>query len=621
MLLLSVAIIGFLCGVQVESKHLKEGEINIVGARKEEVIISLGQANFDDGTLIIASPGTYVVEEDIVFAPKTDKMFPPADSNIYSAAAGYALGFFAAIAVTADDVTIDLNGHEIRSSVEFSLRQRFFSIIELANTPFLPGTGPPQFAKLEEELISANNFKIMNGVLGLSSHSGIHGNFNTGVEIRNVHIRDFETTGIQLNEGKHVIIDECNIGPALGELSSAGPVRALATLSQATFLLRMVERFRAEYDAIKSAPFSTKPFDRLNDEVEAFIARELEKGDDTFQKSDEVAFCNDPNQGYTGFMDGSAMYGILFNRAGVAVGYLANCNDVEDDTILASDLTVSATTIHHITLHAEEVQALIDEENQRVIGPDGGVIPIAKLAHPDRKGKYFGNTLSDAQFELQRIKNYYLEFQANLNLDDENIFERFGGINVPEAVLQWQKGKQGKYKTLDKLLQNGGFSFTCNEDCMAHSNKGVIGIRVEFSADVLLEDVSIHNLTNNGTRTNFWPDSCAGKSNYLGSDARGIVTSVSTAIRTSNTVEIADIYSDAGSAYGIEVRDGVSNTHIHDDLIISNVLSGIDTEHCHSVAVQRAEKPGLDIERRILHSEVVDKSALGCPFLAAARPF
>ncbi|KAH8056977.1 hypothetical protein JL722_7202 [Aureococcus anophagefferens] len=59
---------------------------------------------------------------------------------------GFWLGFFAAISVAADDVVVDLNGHEIRSSREFLLRQRFFSIIELADKPFKANSGPPQSA-------------------------------------------------------------------------------------------------------------------------------------------------------------------------------------------------------------------------------------------------------------------------------------------------------------------------------------------------------------------------------------------------------------------------------------------------------------------------------------------
>ena len=57
----------------------------------------------------------------------------------------YTLGFFAAITIECNNVVIDLNGKSIRQSNEFYLKQRFFSIIELASSPFIPKQGPAHF--------------------------------------------------------------------------------------------------------------------------------------------------------------------------------------------------------------------------------------------------------------------------------------------------------------------------------------------------------------------------------------------------------------------------------------------------------------------------------------------
>ena len=51
------------------------------------------------------------------------------------------LGHFAALIIGAPRVVIDLQGHSLQMSEDFSKRQRFFSLIELDITPFPSGTG------------------------------------------------------------------------------------------------------------------------------------------------------------------------------------------------------------------------------------------------------------------------------------------------------------------------------------------------------------------------------------------------------------------------------------------------------------------------------------------------
>merc|ERR1719362_1580862 len=116
-------------------------------------------------------------------------------------------------------------------SKRFLFHQRFFTVIQLGSKPFLSGQGPPQFAMSDEDTIIANRTEIKNGVLGLSSHMGIHGNLNFGVPIHDVQIRDFETGGIQLNGAEQVTIERCTVGPSLGAPGSYDEVPALATLS------------------------------------------------------------------------------------------------------------------------------------------------------------------------------------------------------------------------------------------------------------------------------------------------------------------------------------------------------------------------------------------------------
>ena len=79
---------------------------------------------------------------------------------------------------------------------EHALQQRFFSVIELADQPFIPKQGPAQFGNT---IRSSSNVAIINGKIGLSSHHGIHGNGVNNIMVKNVDFIDNEVCGIALN--------------------------------------------------------------------------------------------------------------------------------------------------------------------------------------------------------------------------------------------------------------------------------------------------------------------------------------------------------------------------------------------------------------------------------------
>ena len=121
------------------------------------------------GTLRIERSGTYVLMEDLVVnfnAPSAGEMAAPGFSpnsidldelywfptraqsvqggaypGLDTFAGPFTLGFFAGIAIETDYVTIDLNGFSLQQHPLFYVQQRFFSLIELASQPFVPGQG------------------------------------------------------------------------------------------------------------------------------------------------------------------------------------------------------------------------------------------------------------------------------------------------------------------------------------------------------------------------------------------------------------------------------------------------------------------------------------------------
>ena len=220
-------------------------------------VILCDQDDFANGTLRIREPGLYVLTEDIIFNP-ADGMNTTCDASGSAPESqlnkgdytdkAYNMGFFAAITVEAKGVIIDLQGHTIRQSYSHYFRQRFFNVIELATSPFVPGQGPGavRSSNGDSPFKAASQCLILNGTIGLSSHGSIHGNNNEKVMLQNLVVRDFETTGIQLNGVKTAFMDGLQVTGI-----------AYAPLAAQTFSLvrHSIELDKSNLPDISSSPF------------------------------------------------------------------------------------------------------------------------------------------------------------------------------------------------------------------------------------------------------------------------------------------------------------------------------------------------------------------------------
>ena len=166
------------------------------------------------------NPGASWIEsanEEGAYFPMNDSAFP---GSVELGGGAFALGFFAAIAIEADDVTVDLCGFEIAFGFDFYLQQRFGAIVEIANQPFLPDVGPGTSWGADFSFV--DNVVIRNGALGLSSHHGVHSNGASNVVIEDVVIRDFEVCGVQMNGFQNVTLQNVEVGPSLHEVPLSG---------------------------------------------------------------------------------------------------------------------------------------------------------------------------------------------------------------------------------------------------------------------------------------------------------------------------------------------------------------------------------------------------------------
>lgn len=510
----------------------------------KHVVIKLRSKDFANGSYIIKQPGTYVLQEAIVFEPDTPGHLPLRNSTVYKKADGYWLGFFAAIVVTSSDVVIDLNGYSISMSFKFSVVQRFFSIIQLGSKPFLSSQGPPQFAMSSVDPKYASRVEIKNGTLGRSSHMGIHGNNIFGLHIHDTKIKDFETGGIQLNGAESVTIERCTIGPSLGAPGSPNKVPGLAVFTQATLLAKLAEG---------TDHHKEQEVRELTAVIQSYTAS-LNHTEIPTPNADAYFF-TDPDT-YSGLPDGAALYGISLHKTGVAIHDFAMCSWAQATAQLKDDpftnFTIKDVVIQDLSLKSDEVVTM-SVNGLPVRGPAGDTIQVLKLK--DAYDGYKGTALSNAQRRLAELK-----LQATEDgVSEEDIFNLYGSTNIPPGVLSWM---QGNGSFADAVA---GADFECQKDSMGHRNKGVVGLRLDFGVEVIVSNVNITRLQNFGHRSVFH-DFCSAEINeefdYKGSDVRGVSLGRGTSLTVSDVMDHvaldeASFYSASGWVYPIKKEERV----------------------------------------------------------------
>jgi hypothetical protein len=480
----------------------------------EQTPIYLKQSDFSGGTYIINQPGYYVLSEDILFNPNPEAdYFPKPEQEKYQTL-GYSLGFFAVIAIAAQNVYLDLNGHQISASLEFTLQQRFFSIIELGDAPFLKGQGPGSFSN---GLTTAKDTIIGNGTLGFSSHHGIHGNIAENILLEDLVIKDFEFVGIALNGSHCLALDNVQIGP------NRDNIPVLATYSAARFNRLFAKNLLT--DERVSPSFKTELSQALaNLEEEMRVTfNEVIAG----QKVSSELFRNE-----SGLADGN-VYGILIKDRGVAI----------NDFTPSSNQQTRNVVLHKVNI--KELKGRVDEivalSNSRGRGAcvdiAGAVFPIDFLIS---EGKYNGTNLSDLQIKIAEICN-------NLNI-------KMGTLNIPGEVVSWCKNG-----TDIQNLINQGFRYKCGGDSMHHFNKGILGIRLDALDNVKIKKCQIENISNFGRIGNTDADGSylrsfdgANRDGYFGADTCGIHLSFCTNIEVIKS-DIVSIYSENGDSIGINL--------------------------------------------------------------------
>lgn len=533
-----------------------QNTLNDLEVELKQSPVYLSQNDFLNGTYRIKSPGYYQLSEDIFFNPNPstwnsdlDKLegpdwFPtPSQTEGGSNAeypiapfGGYHLGFFAAITVESDNVIIDLNNHTISQHVQHYLQQRFFSIIELASTPFIPPQGPSTFGPIE----TVNNVKIKNGFFGLSSHSAIHGNNMKNVILENLNIYNFEQAGIALNGGENILLDNITID------NSSMNVFVNSQYSQSRFIKSfLVNAINNGNPSITIKGEIKTAQDLLNELVTEMDS--VYNDIVNLKRNVTSEFYKNPD----GIIDGN-IYGIILNVSGVAVNDFVQ--EIQSETINNNNILLKNVTISKLFSNATEVVGLFNYStelndtytNLKVqTGPVGDVFRILDVT--DVNQYYKPNVLANAQCYVSKYK---VESGASRSSIEEYIYDT--------------------WIVSDVVLNPPNIKYVLGGDSMAHIMKGSIGLFLSGSQNTKLYNIRIQDVSNIGSLGN--SDKVNDITNaYMGNLTRGLAV-VSTQNISVHGMTIKNIFSKTGTSTGIDFINLSKNIDIL-DYYIYNIKS------------------------------------------------
>eukprot|EP01084_Bolivina_argentea_P259295 437478_1 len=493
----------------------------------------------------------------------------------------YCMGFFAAIAVESDDVTIDLNGFTMKMSKEFFIQQRFFMLIELGSKPFLSGQGPANFGSVNVHFPS--NIIIKNGILGLNSHHCIHGNNNKNIHIHDVQMIDFEISGIAINGFNKLIIENVDIGPNYQEIPITPRYAHGRLLLERLELIPDKENKFVLIDNKKI--WATDIIDTLRDEMDeafsfSYNIDDISEHDDIY---DNLFVNND------GLPHGATLYGMFLNSEGASVFGLGLSPGHSYNAVLRN--------INIRQLRSNPMEMV----RSRTKGPFNDLMDIMGVMEVDEDTNepyYVGTSYSNAQYAFS-------------HLIDKTEWSLLGHTTVNEKIDKWIWNKKTKFQS----------NYGCNSDLMIHLTKGIFGLRIDNVINVTIDGYinieNVHNIgefgemikcgsyfsaKNGGHRNQQYPAQIG----YTGNQIHGITFIGSVGSVTKNAkIYINDLISARGDVFGMrfyEKNDINIESGVH--IVINNVHSGAYLNK-HDINVLNMQQNG-SVPNTIPRSCVVD---------------
>jgi len=455
--------------------------------------------------LFIEKSGEYFLTNNIII--DFNPTYPTYDEILKLPSLRY--GFFGGIFLIGENIELNLLGHEIKMSESFALSQRFFSIIELTNSPFPLGGGLPLSIK-KEDFKTGTFICIKNGRLGRSSHSSIHGNENRSITISKLKMYDFEVGGVMMNGAKQISICKCNIGPNFQNLW------VNAKFSAAT---QLIHHF---YNVIPQGTEKSSSFQELESLIEQTISAK------TFQDIPSI-FKNEEK-----VIDGT-VYGISLHKSGVAVGGHGNNSEIEKEHF-GFHTYLNQINIENLVGNVQEKTSLLYKD--KVIRDiSGQIIDFTDM-----------NVLVKVQIETKKWLEKYQDFPSTFFIPDD----------LPFGEEETKLNQYIKENCIEKL----------GRDIMLHINKGVISCRLDGINSSRIEKLNIENISNiskeNPKIENLIFSNMEDVVEYSGNDTIGLCINNCYDLKGKN-ITVENILSEKGTVYGIIIMN--HSKHVYFDNI------------------------------------------------------
>eukprot|EP01083_Nonionella_stella_P017323 48442_1 len=521
----------------------------------EDIVVNFNKPSIEFDYAKGDSPNAYNMD-DLYWYPTTQQQQSDEYFGLDAFWGPYSLGFFAAISVETKHVYIDLNEFSISMDYEFYLQQRFFAIIEFGNKQFESRQGPVDFGR--EDLCNGDII-VKNGVLGLSSHHGIHGSCVSHVHISNVVIKDFDVGGIQCNGCFKMLIEQSKIGPQNTDI----PVRGRYT--HARIVLSRLRYLVDEYGdeeltfANRNGKSSTmrQLADTLVEEMD-MVYYHIMKGIEYDEKDPLWIEAQQLFINQNGWMDGGSSYGILLNGLGTAV--------VNIGRRLARtwDITIRDVEITGIKLKPHE-GFWAQSHNKIIHGFFFETIDWNGNVYEPDTGYYVGDAYTD------------LLFAANALLQSD--FCPLGSLFYLDGLMGWAFTDETSIWSKHVSL-----TFQCGSDIQSHSAKGAIGIRIDGTKRFNLENIYIHDLVNWGS---LGSDACGEyeqitfetgvdvdkdiQYGYTGGNVQGILTDYATG--SMKNIKVESLESWHGTSSAISIFKG-SAVELKGYVEVNNIVAG-----------------------------------------------
>ena len=531
---------------------------------------AISQANIVNGVYKITRPGYYYLTEDIAFdipGGDIDKYVLELDSkseNLY--------GNHAGIIIESDNVILDLAGYSLYQTPRFYAVQRFFNLIQLNNFPFMldpkkpcvetssgkecPVVGPIPTVRLpyfrEPQFVM-----IKNGALGLTSHSGIHGNNNKYIIVDDIQFSDFEVSAITLNNLDNSIIDHIIVHKSLQKVPFT-PFWVTVTLGFKTFLKMGVpaEELTVLRKAIEKMLLKIKIAYTIDDLL--IVAREIPE------------FSNEVNK----WLSPCGQYGISITKRGPSIHDFSNdvSNNVTDHSRV---VYIQNTTIKDMAVNVFED------------------ISIAKNGKP--VGLIAGSVVRTATMD-DPLTIEILNILKTIPITERKIIS---GL-TDEMIDNIRSPSLAKPLELCRGIDN-----------MAHTSKGLVGIRLDNCDYVYVNNVRIHNLRNIGraltqteidlAKNRYYSPSIIMMNSgliadnvYIGYNSCAFIASAGKQFHLFNS-SACDIISEHGMAVGISLNNkligalvyGIQLTNICSNKKLNDSTSILLDKHCQGVNIEK----------------------------------